>query len=274
LTTTALTLAVVQFSPAFGQKKRNLELIGRLTSGLQADVIVLPELCTTGYYFRSRREVAEMAEPADGRTARYFQEMAQRHRAAVVAGFAESEGDRLFNACLIALPEWPSVRVYRKIHLFYRERDCFDPGDRGFFVVADDARDVRIGPMICYDWRFPEAARILTLGGAELIVCPSNLVTDAWRRVMPARAIENKVYLAVANRAGRETRGAEELIFKGRSAIYDVDGRPLQSAGPEEDEVLTAVIEPRKTRDKSFNPINDVLRDRRPQHYGPLVAKH
>jgi predicted amidohydrolase len=113
---------------------------------------------------------------------------------------------------------------------------------------------------------------VLALKGADLIVCPANLVTEAWQLVMPARAIENKVYLAVANRVGSESRGGEKLAFGGRSAIYDWSGTPLQQAGTRGETVVTADIRPAETRDKSFNPINDVLRDRRPQHYGPIVA--
>ena len=267
-----LKLAVVQFSPEFNRKRNNLDRIERLTEGLDADIIVLPELCTTGYFFLSREETAKAAEPADGPTARFFQEMAQRHNAIVVAGFAECDGDKLFNAALIARPE-ALPRVYRKIHLFYKEKFCFDPGDREFFVVEDETRDLRLGAMICYDFRFPEAARILTLLGADVIVCPSNLVTDAWHMVMAARAVENKVYVAVANRAGREKRNSEELVFTGRSTIFGYNGRELKTAGPEDDEILEVAISPSKTRDKAINPLNDLIKDRQPGYYGPLVGK-
>lgn len=267
----ALTLATIQFTPTFGEKDQNLSRIRNLTEGLEADIVVLPELCSTGYFFLSRKEVAEMAEPVDGLTGNFFQDMARRINAVIVAGFAESEGDRLYNSCVISLPEAKTPRVYRKTHLFYKEQSCFDPGDTGFFVVEDPRRDLRLGPMICYDWRFPESARVLTLLGADLIVCPSNLVTDVWRLVMPARAIENKVYMAVANRAGTEKRGDEELLFKGNSTIYDYSGQELQKAGPAEDEILLAEICPSRTRDKSFNSINDALTDRQPRHYGPLT---
>jgi predicted amidohydrolase len=88
---------------------------------------------------------------------------------------------------------------------------------------------------------------------------------------MPARAIENTVYLAVANRAGRETRGQDQLVFKGESAIYDVNGLALRSADRTEDNVLTATIYPERARNKSFNPFNHILNDRKPQHYSPLT---
>lgn len=268
-----LSLAVVQFAPVFGQKKENLARIEALLLKIEADIIVLPELCTTGYFFTSREEVADQAEPAhSGRTSDFFQKMARRLDAVIVAGFAERDGQKLYNACLIQLPDEPIAHIYRKTHLFYKERFCFDVGDTGFFVVEDTRRDVRIGPMICYDWRFPEASRILTIKGADLIVCPSNLVTDAWRQVMPARAIENKVYLAVANRCGIEDRLGEQLLFKGNSAIYGYNGGEMAKAGPDTEAVLTVEIDPAGTRDKSFNPFNDILSDRQPQLYGALTG--
>ncbi|MFC1858912.1 nitrilase-related carbon-nitrogen hydrolase [Thermodesulfobacteriota bacterium] len=267
----SLRLAVVQFTPEWGNKEKNLSKIHDMTESLNADLIVLPELCTTGYYFLSREEVAGIAEPAAGPTGEFFKEMATRLDAAIVAGFAEQDGGKYYIACLIVLPEEEKPRVYRKTHLFYKETYCFDPGNTGFFVVNDSRRDVRIGPMICYDWRFPESARILTLLGADVIVCPSNLVTEAWKQVMPARAIENNVYLAVANRTGTEVRNEEELVFKGNSAIYDYHGQVVQKGDAIKEEILTAEIFPWKTRDKSFNSINDVLRDRKPYYYQPLV---
>jgi predicted amidohydrolase len=268
----ALKLAVVQFTPQFGEKQKNIARMQELVATVTADIIVFPELCTTGYFFLSRDEVAQAAETADGESCGFFCEMAREKNAAVVAGFAERHGDNLYNSCLVAVAEKEAPSIYRKTHLFYREKDSFDPGDTGFFVVEDKQRDVRIGPMVCYDWRFPESARVLTLLGADLIVCPANLITEAWRRVMPARAVENHVYLAVANRAGRESRGGEELDFKGCSVIYDYDGRELARAGADNDEVLLTEIFPGKTRNKSFNPINDVLTDRQPHHYKPLIT--
>lgn len=272
MTSKALTLAVVQFTPRFGDKESNLSRMRKLVEDISADIFVFPELCTTGYFFLSRQEVAKVAETAAGTGSQFFRDMARNKDAVVVAGFAERHHRHLYNACLVVVPEEKKPYVYRKTHLFYKEKHCFDPGDTGFFVVADKKRDVCIGPMVCYDWRFPESARVLTLLGADLIACPANLITEAWRRVMPARAIENHVYLAVANRAGFEKRKGEELHFKGYSAVYDYSGRQIKKAGKEKDEVLLAEISPLKTRDKSFNPINNVLTDRRPQHYRPLTG--
>jgi len=87
------------------------------------------------------------------------------------------------------------------------------------------------------------------------------------RKVMPARAIENKVYLAVINRIGRETNAEEELFFNGESAIYNYNGERLTVAGIDDEKVITAEIFPDKTRNKSFNEFNNIINDRRPELY-------
>ena len=159
------------------------------------------------------------------------------------------------------------IRDSRKTHLFYKEHFVFSKGNTGFFVVYDKKNQINIGTMICYDWRFPESSRTLGLKGADLIVCPSNLITDLWHKVMPARAIENKVYLAVANRTGIEKSGDEELLFKGESGIWDYKGKIMAKASAEKDEILFAEIFPERTRNKSFNEYNDIFKDRRPEYY-------
>jgi predicted amidohydrolase len=263
-----LRVAVVQFAPRFADPQRNLATILSLLDWAQpAHIVVLPELATTGYFFQSRDEVAVYAEPLDGPTLERLHREACWRGQLLILGFAERHGDRLYNSAALLLPEPNERRVYRKTHLFYKEKLCFDPGDTGFFVVHYPRWDVRIGTMICYDWRFPEAARTLALQGADLIACPANLVTDAWRMVMPVRALENKVYLALANRTGSEERNGEQLIFRGESAIYSYTGATLCRAGADDTTVLIVEIEPTHTRNKAFDPLDDIFADRRPEHY-------
>ncbi|MER3329285.1 MAG: nitrilase-related carbon-nitrogen hydrolase, partial [Candidatus Kapaibacterium sp.] len=103
--------------------------------------------------------------------------------------------------------------------------------------------------------------------GADLIVCPSNLVTGVWQNVMSARALENKLYMAVSNKIGTEANGHDVLEFNGESAIYSYDGTYLAKARKDNEQVVTAEIFPERTRDKQFNEINDIFVDRRPQFY-------
>lgn len=262
-----ITVSCFQFAPVLKEKERNIERIFKEIDSSNADILVFPELATSGYFFVNRDEVREIAETKDGKFLKGLQRKASEQNKIIVCGFAENDGEKLYNSCVVALPDAFKTRIYRKTHLFYKEKYCFDAGDTGFFVIEDETRDIRIGTMICYDWRFPEASRTLGLLKADIIVCPSNLVTDVWHIAMPARALENKVYLAVANRTGTEKRGDEELLFKGKSAIYGYNGSVLKIAGAESDEVITAEIEPFKTRDKSFNAENDIFKDRVPQFY-------
>jgi predicted amidohydrolase len=264
---TTLRVSCFQFAPFLKEKKRNIEIIFKKIDESDSDILVFPELATCGYFFLDRDEVREIADDKNSGFLKEIQEKASNQNKIIVVGFAERDGEKLYNSCIVAMPDAFKTRIYRKTHLFYKEKYCFDAGDTGFFVIEDEERDIRIGTMICYDWRFPEASRTLGLLKADIIVCPSNLVTDVWHIAMPARALENKVYLAVANRTGTEKRGDEELLFKGKSAIYGYNGSVLAIAEAESEEEIIAEIEPFKTRDKSFNAENDIFKDRVPQFY-------
>ncbi len=266
-----LNISLVQFTPQFGNPIDNLQQIAGLLQGVETDIIILPELCTTGYSFLSKDEALAAAEGPDGQSVAFFKQLAEEHKAMVITGFAEKSGDKVYNSALIVLPDG-ETKVYRKTHLFFREKQCFEEGNSGFFVVQHPLLDCKVGVMICNDWRYPEAARSLALLGADLIACPSNLVTDVWRIGMPARALENKVFVAVANRCGTETRQLEDgstqsLTFTGGSVLYNFTGEVIEQAGKTEECVITLQIDPLLTRDKSFNAFNDLLKDRRPGFY-------
>ncbi|UWX57917.1 carbon-nitrogen hydrolase [Chlorobaculum sp. MV4-Y] len=265
-----MRLVTVQFTPRLGERQANLEAIRKLLDPVHADIVVLPELCTSGYFFVSREELAPLAEAPGGMACAFFQRLADEKRSIIIAGMPEVAGERFYNSVFVFRPGIVEPLVYRKSHLFYKERFVFEPGDTGFPVIRDERLDISIGIMLCYDWRFPEVSRVLALDGADLIACPSNLVTDAWKKVMPARAIENKLYVAVANRCGTETRGDETLLFKGCSAVYDPQGEIVTLADAEVDRVLLAEIDPKPCRDKSFNEFNDIFADRRPELYGAI----
>ena len=266
-----INVSIVQFTPEFGRPGHNLQQIERLVENLTTDVVVLPELCTTGYSFISKEEAFAAADSPDSYALDIFRKIASTRQAMVIAGYAEKSGDNVYNSALIAMPGG-EIKVYRKSHLFYREKECFDKGDSGFFVINHPVKDCKIGVMVCNDWRYPEAARSLALLGADIICCPSNLVSTVWQIGMAARALENKVYLAVANRCGTEvwqlpdgTR--QTLLFNGGSVLYDYNGQALAKANTTETKVITLQIDPIVTRDKHFNAFNDLLKDRRTDLY-------
>ena len=262
-----IAVSALQMDPRPNEVDKNMLLIERILGEIKSDILVIPELASTGYFFLSKEELIEQAEAApNGPFTSWMLRTAAERGMVVVGGFAERDGDRLYNSALVALPDgrWS---VYRKAHLFYKEKLLFEPGDSGFFVVEWEG--VRIGTMICYDWRFPESARTLALMGADLIVHPSNLVAARalWGPTMQTRAFENKVAIVTANRTGTETRGEETLTFTGESQIVGYNGAILSRATDVEEGVISAEIAIEETRRKGINPYNDLFSDRRPELY-------
>jgi predicted amidohydrolase len=138
------------------------------------------------------------------------------------------------------------------------------------FSLATSSGIAKVGMLICYDWRFPEAARKLALDGAELIVMPSNIVTTTGmlHATLRTRAFENKVALAFADRIGSETNGSETLHFRGESAIVGMNGEILAQASEHGDEIISAEIDLSETHSKRINLFNDIFSDRPSSGYG------
>ena len=102
-----MKLSIVQFTPVFGEKQENFRRLSAHSEQIDADVIVFPELCTTGYFFQSKEESRSYAETTEGETGDFFRSVAQEHDAMVVAGFVEKEGDNVYNSALIVSPNAP-----------------------------------------------------------------------------------------------------------------------------------------------------------------------
>lgn len=262
--------AVLQFAPEYLAVDENRTRVESLLETVEADLIVLPELFTSGYFFRSSEDLARVAEPVPGGpTTRRLLSWAEALDATLVAGLPERDGEDIYNSAVLARPNGQTHR-YRKVHLFYEETTLFAPGDLGFpvFDVATRAgRSYRLGVMVCFDWYFPEAARSLALRGADVIAHPSNLVLPHCPESMPIRARENHVYTLTANRYGSERKEDETLTFIGLSEICGPDGDILVRAGRDETTVETAVLDLDAGRDRALNRYNDVLDDRRPEAY-------
>lgn len=264
-------VAFVQGRPRFGEPAENLERALALAAGEPADLVVLPELWSSGYVFSSPAEVAGLAEDAvRGPTARALAAAARRERRHYIAGFAERHRGRFYNSAMLVGPSGIKA-VYRKLHLFERERDWFEPGNLPLTVTR--VGPARIGMLICFDWRFPETARALALAGADVIAHPSNLVFPDAQRIMLGRAFENRVYVITANRTGLDDRPAGRVRFTGRSQIADPDGRVLARATAAETCARGADCDLGSARDKSLTAITHLFTNRRPEFYRALVGK-
>lgn len=265
-----MIISCIQTNPTKSHTKANLDAVEERVLAADADLIVLPELFASGYFFDSTEQAAALAESVpDGPTTQRLHAWAQATGATVVAGLPERDGDALFNSAVVVTPNgW--LGTYRKTHLFYEENQHFESGADGFKVwtVTDrNRRSYRLGVMVCFDWFFPESARTLALNGADVIAHPSNLVLPHCPTAMPIRALENGVFTVTANRVGTESNGAESLTFIGRSVICSPSAEVLASAPETEEAMIRAEIDPRVARETALNPYNDRHRDRRPELY-------
>jgi len=229
--------------------------------------MVLPELFNSGYVFQNRGELEDFAEEIpDGRTVKGLIGFARTRNICVIAGICEKRGNEFFNSSVLISPKG-LVGTYRKAHLFYKEKLWFTWG-RGDFEVYD-VLGVKVGMMICFDWFFPEVARILSLKGAQIICHPSNLVLPYCQKALLGASIQNRVFIITANRVGVE-RGVR---FTGQSQVVDPSMRVLAKSGRREQDVKVVQIDPSVAQNKRVTEFNDVFEDRRVDLYRPILSK-
>lgn len=253
----------LQFSPSFGEKQKNFDQVEHLLCDITADIIVLPELFNTGYTFLNKNELTKLAEPIDGETSNFIQQLAKKKNCSIVYGFAEKYNDLFFNSMSFMSPA-DIVQTYRKSHLFFEERNFFQPGDTGFKVFEHNG--VKIGMLICWDWIYPEAMRTLALKDAQIILHSANLVTPYCPDAMITRAIENRVFVITADRIGEEKRNGKKFHFIGKSQIVAPNGEVLVRVG-EETCVKVVEIDPGLALDKKITEHNDLFTERREELY-------
>jgi predicted amidohydrolase len=256
----------VQFCPVRHDVERNISILESILWGVEADLLVLPELANSGYMYATPEELAPYAEEGNGSGPflSALQRLAAQTGGVIVVGFAEKSAQGLYNSAA-AVNGTGVIQVYRKTHLFADEKGLFLPGDSGFEVF--EQRGVRIGMMICFDRIFPEVARTLALKGAQIIAHPANMVLPFWQQVMITRSLENAVFSLTANRYGLEELGEKKLRFTGSSQLVDTKGNLLLQAPAEGDHVAVAEIDPTAADDKMITANNHLFADRRPEMY-------
>ncbi len=260
-----MLVSLYQNNPAFGQVEKNLDEVLSAVADKSFDILVLPELFATGYIFESREEAISLGDiPGKGIVFDRLKRLAHERDALIIYGFPEIAEAKLFNSSMALFPDG-TFKIYRKTHLFNTEKKFFDPGDSGFFVF--EFKGARIGMMICFDWRFPEAARKLALLGSQVICHPSNLVLPHCPDAMITRALENNVFTITANRIGTENRAGQSLRFIGRSRIIAPSGHVLSELPHDKPGFVVSEIDPQLADNKQITAGNDIFADRRPEFY-------
>ena len=263
-----------QLSPRIGEQTANhrqsvLAIHEAVSAG--ADVVVLPELVTSGYVFESRAEAESLAITSTHPLFGEWAAAAAQGSAVVIGGFCErGDNGNLYNSA--AAVDASGVRaVYRKTHLWDREKLFFTPGDEPPPVLQTSAG--RLGVLICYDLEFPEVTRALALAGAELLAIPANwpLVRRPADEHPPevviamAAARTNRVVIACCDRTGSE-RGQD---WTAGTTIIDESGWVVATVSHGR-QVACADVDLERTRDKRISERNDALLDRRPELYARL----
>ena len=264
-----MRVAIYQGPAEAGSVGRNLDLLEGLAAqaaGAGARLMICPEMFLSGYNIGAE-EVSRLAEPADGPALARVAGLARQYRIALLVGYPERGGDgAIYNAVLLIGCDGRSLAGYRKCHLFGDlDRQMFRAGASPPAVVELDG--IRIGLLICYDVEFPESVRLLALAGADLVAVPTALMEpfEAVARILvPARALESQVFLAYANRCGREG----DLRYCGLSCVVGPDGADLARAGRGEQLILADLDLARLSASRLANTY---LADRRPELYRPIV---
>lgn len=264
-------VAVAQAHLHFGDVPANISKTLNLidtVSNLGAQVVVLPELANSGYVYQDKKEIIKALENTNA--LQLWQEKSRQYQNIIVAGFAQVEGEEVYNRSAI-IDSGKILEIYTKVHLWDKEIGIFTAGNEVPKVVNSSIG--KISTLICYDLEFPEFVRIPVIANVELLVVPTNWPKGCYNRPTKekypmelvkamAAAATNKIWIAICDRSGEE-RGVQWLES---SCVIDPDGWPVALVGPGEG-YLIQDLDLSITRDKAISPNNHLLDDRRNDLY-------
>lgn len=255
-----MKVGCAQFDCQFGAKEHNLKKIEFLANQSRSDLLVFPEMATTGYMVAGRDELRKIAEPVpEGVSVQRLKVIAKLTNKLLIVGLPEIDRDKLYDSAVAVGPRG-YITKYQKTHRFLKEKLYFDPSETKSPVF--EWRGARIGVGICYDYMFPEYWRSLALQGADIFCNTANFVFNYGFTLMRARALENGIFSLCTNRVGVE-RGQR---FTGGSEVVDTRGQIIKKARDRE-EILDVEINLSLARNKQWNEYNDLISDRRPEMY-------
>jgi N-carbamoylputrescine amidase len=255
----------------------------REAAGRGAQVILPSELFEGHYFCRTQREDDfGRARPLENHpTVRHFQRLAAELGVVIPVSVFEAAGPEHYNSIVVLDADGRNLGLYRKSHIpdgpGYQEKFFFKPGNTGFRAFA--TKFGTLGVAICWDQWFPEAARAMTLAGADVLLYPTAIGSepeepeldsrDSWQRVMVGHAVANAVGVVAANRVGTEGSGADAITFYGSSFICDARGDKLAELGRDASGIALATLDLEHIR--RVRASMGFFRDRRPTLYRSLA---
>jgi predicted amidohydrolase len=274
-------VSLVQFASAWLDRETNArrmaDFVDSEAAEHSADLVVFPELATTGYVRPASdtefaRRLYEASEPVPGPTTEALADAARRNGVHVIFGVSEMHPQVpqvLYNSAVLLGPDGSIIGTHHKVHACLDEKNYYVPGS------TVDVHDTQLGAIalnICYDVRFPELARVQALKGAELIVSlwasfvqQGKVPDDSIINRCATRAMENGLFFLGCNRSGVEG----DRVFYGRSAVAGPSGEILAASSSAEEEVVRALLTADDLR--SQRQYLTIFRDRRPELYGALI---
>jgi N-carbamoylputrescine amidase len=308
MTTRPFTVGIIQDTASYDAAATLDASVARVREAAArgAQIVCLKELFNAPYFCKSQQfDRFDIAEPIPGPTTDVMQKLAKELEVVIVVPIFERQAAGVYrNSAAIVDADGSLLGVYRKMHIpddpLFNEKYYFVPGDTAhddridrIGEVAKQASGFRvwrtryasIGVLICWDQWYPEAARITSLLGADILFYPTAIgwhpseksefgaaQVDAWRTIQRSHAIANGVFVASPNRVGyEEEAGTDGIEFFGNSFIADPFGRILADSGTDT-KVLTAVCDPKLIEDTRRNwPF---LRDRRIDAYAPILSRY
>jgi predicted amidohydrolase len=275
-----ITVATVQMKPRLGEMEDNLvkmsEMISKIASQQKVDLIIFPELITSGYELGLR--FTELAQRVPGPTVNLIAQRANEYGVYVAFGMVTKEKVEsvLYNSAVVIGPDGELLEVYNKVHLRGEERMAFR---EGYKLPTIDTEFGTLGLMIGYDLAFPEVARTLALGGADILCVMANWEAphmDEWKTYVRARAMENALFVAAANRVGEDvtlTFGGESMIVGPRGQIHaTLAGETDPNSGEPLEGFAVARIdldEVRRSREEF-----QLIQNRQPTAYKAVVRRY
>ncbi len=252
-----MIVGTLQYDVQYYKQRENLAIIENYLQTNHLDLLVLPELCTTGILFQYKEDIAAMAEQIPyGETTGTFIKLAITHQTAIIATILEKENETYFVTSVV-VDKNGYVGKQRKRHLTKGESGIFSPADR---VRIFEICGIKVGVIICFDVWFPETCRELILQGAQIICHPANIMSATSMDIVRLRAIENNTPIICSNRIGRETKGDIVWSFLGESKIIDSNGNIVAEAGTGE-ELIKHDFDFKNQRKKSLNDCDDLIHE-------------
>ena len=282
-----ISIAATQMACS-SDRERNIQRAGEMVEEAAsngAQIVLLQELFETPYFcIDKEKSFFKEATTIEGNPAiKAMKKLARKHNVVIPVSFFERAGERHFNSLAMIDAGGELLGVYRKSHIpdfpSYEEAYYFAPGDTGFMVF--DTKFVKLGAGVCWDQWFPEAARIMAVKGAEVLLYPTAIGRPTngskyefkdskphWQQVMQGHAAANMLVLAASNRIGIESGKAYQTQFYGGSFIANPFGTKVAEAGEDKSEIIVQSFELDEIAE--FRAKWGIFRTRRTDLYGPL----